>query len=119
METGYTKLGDSNYDWGHGLPELKRWNAEHNGGRPIAISYFGTDPGCLYEPFKVVNLYWDLKTESPDELKRLAGTRYLAVSTSALYGQETVKPSHVAALRRLRAATPVARTQTFLIFELE
>jgi len=119
VETGYLRLGDSNYDWGQGLPELKAWNEANNPGQPLAICYFGTDPAILYPPFKPVNLYHDLQTGTPEEVRRLAGGKYLAVSTSALYGYESDKPSHMSAVAWLRATPPVSRTQTFLIFDLK
>lgn len=36
-------LTDSNIDWGHGLPALRRWCLD-NGVRRIRLSYFGNDP---------------------------------------------------------------------------
>jgi len=119
MQDGYVRLSDSNYDWGQGLPELTEWNRAHNGGEPIAVCYFGTDPAILYPPFKTIHLYYMLETGSPEELRRVAGTRYLAVSTSILYGHESQRVGHMTALRRLRETTPVGRTQTFLIYDLE
>ena len=117
-QEGYRHLSDSNYDWGEGLPELKEWNRVHNDGQPLAISYFGTDPAILSSPFKPIHLYYMLETGSPEELGAVAGTRYLAVSTSVLYGHESQRAGHMTAIRRLRATTPIARTQTFLIFDL-
>lgn len=118
-EGGYRLLSDSNYDWGQGLPELRAWNDAHNEGGPLAVSYFGTDPAILYPPFRPLHLYHALETGSPEELRRKAGTRYLAVSTSILHGHESRRTGHMTALHRLREATPVGRTQTFLIFDLD
>ena len=117
VEHGYRHLSDSNYDWGQGLPELKAWNREHNADEPLAIWYFGTDPAILYPPFRPVHLF-KLETGTPEELRAVAGTRYLAVSTSQLYGYESDRPGHMAALRRLRAATPVGRTPQFFVYDL-
>ena len=119
VEGGYHHLSDSNYDWGQGLPELKAWNRINNGEAPLAVSYFGTDPAILFAPFKPISLYHALETGSPEELRRVAGTRYLAVATSLLYGSESERSGHMNAVRRLRAQAPVGRTQTFLIFDLE
>jgi hypothetical protein len=118
VDGGYVHLSDSNYDWGQGLPELKKWNEANNTGQPLAITYFGTDPAILFPPFKSVNLYWQLETGSPEELRTLAGTRYLAVSTSVLHGHESRKTGHMTALLRLRSMKPIGRTQTFLIYDL-
>jgi len=117
-QDGYRRLSDSNYDWGQGLPELKAWNAAKNAGEPIAVAYFGTDPAILLPPFKAINLYYMLHAGTPEELRRVCGSRYLAVSTSVLYGAETDRGSHVAALRHLRSLDPIGRTPTFLIFDL-
>jgi hypothetical protein len=119
VQDGYLRLSDSNYDWGQGLPELKQWNEEHNAGQPIAVSYFGTDPTILFAPFKWIDFYHHLQTGSPEELRRVAGTKYLAVSTSALYGMETQRKSHMAVIHRLRQQTPIGRTQTFFIYAIE
>ena len=119
VDGGYRHLSDSNYDWGQGLPELKEWNRANNCDAPIAVAYFGTDPAILFSPFKSIHLYHMLETGTPEELRRVAGTRYLAVATSVLYGDESHKASHMAALRYLRSKAPVARTQTFLIFDLD
>ncbi len=116
---GYHHLSDSNYDWGQGLPELKEWNRTHNGDATLAIAYFGTDPAILFAPFKPISLHHALVTGSPEELRRVAGTRYLAVSTSVLYGKESERLGHMTALHRLRSARPAGRTQTFLIFDLD
>ena len=118
-ESGYHHLSDSNYDWGQGLPGLKEWNRTHNGDATLAIAYFGTDPAILFAPFKPISLHHALVTGSPEELRRLAGTRYLAVSTSVLYGNESESFGHMTALHRLRSARPAGRTQTFLIFDLD
>lgn len=108
-ENGYRVVSDSNYDWGQGLPELDAWRRTHD--LPLAVWYFGTDtrfPELVrYEPRR------DGLT-SP----LLAG-RQLAVSTSLLFGGYVSGPGPGRELvERLRAATPVARTSTFLIFEM-
>jgi hypothetical protein len=117
VEHGYRHLGDSNYDWGQGLPALKAWDDEHNAGRPLAIWYFGTDPAILYPPYRPVPLH-KLETGSAEELRAVCGTRYLAVSTTHLYGFDNYGPGHAAMLRLLRSATPVGRTPQFLVYNL-
>ena len=102
-----------------GTMKLKEWNRINNGEAPLAVSYFGTDPAILFAPFKPISLYHALETGAPEELRRVAGTRYLAVATSVLYGSEFERPGHMNAVRRLRTQTPIGRTRTFLIFDLE
>jgi 4-amino-4-deoxy-L-arabinose transferase-like glycosyltransferase len=34
---------DSSFDWGQGLPDLKRWQDTTNGDVPLFLSYFGSD----------------------------------------------------------------------------
>ncbi|HEY3787418.1 MAG TPA: hypothetical protein VGL71_01130, partial [Urbifossiella sp.] len=118
MPDGYHHLGDSNYDWGQGLPELKSWNHANNHDETLAICYFGTDPAILFPPFRPISLYHALRSGSPVELRQAAGTRFLAVATSVLYGNETDRPGMTNALRYLRSLQPIGRTQTFLIFDL-
>ena len=109
-EEGYTRLHDSNYDWGQGLPELKAWHHAHGGGRPLAVWYYGTDPNVLYPPFKYTNLSFAPPAAAGDGL--------LAVSVTALYGNAEITPASATAVRWLRTKEPVARTQTFLIYDL-
>ena len=107
----YTRLHDSNYDWGQGLPELKAWHARHGGGRPLAVWYYGTDPNVLYPPFRLVNLsYLPVAAAGADG--------YLAVSVTSLYGHTDITPASAEAVRRLRDREPVGRTRTFLIYDL-
>src|SRR5262245_4898454 len=40
---GHRLLHDSNFDWGQGLPELRAWNAQHNGDEPLCVWYYGSD----------------------------------------------------------------------------
>ena len=116
-EAGFTRLHDSNYDWGQGLPELRDWNAAHNGGRRLAVWYYGTDPAILYPPFRMTTLSRADLTDG-DAIPGLAGRGYLAVGVSALYGHIDVTPSSKVAADWLLARRPVARTHSFLIFDL-
>ena len=105
---GYRVVSDSNYDWGQGLPELSRWRARD--GRPMAVWYFGTDTR-----FPELIRYNPRQTSSEPAV--LEG-RLLAVSTSLLYGGYVESPGPARTLiARLRSATPIARTSTFLIFD--
>ena len=42
-ERGYRYLSDSNYDWGQGLDDLRRWE-EKSGHTDVKIWYYGADP---------------------------------------------------------------------------
>jgi hypothetical protein len=116
-ERGYTRLHDSNYDWGQGLPELKAWYEANGAGCPLAVWYYGTDPGVLYPPFRFTHLSFAPLTTG-DEIPDLAGRGYLAVSVSALYGDTAITPSSRVASAWLSAREPVARTHTFLIYDV-
>ncbi|MBX9628723.1 MAG: glycosyltransferase family 39 protein [Gemmataceae bacterium] len=110
-EHGYTRLHDSNYDWGQGLPELKAWYAAHGDSRPLVVWYYGTDPNVLYPPFRLVNL-------SFLPVAAAGSDGHLAVSVTAVYGNADITPASAAAVRWLRDRQPVGRTQTFLIYDL-
>lgn len=117
-EEGYRYLHDSNYDWGQGLPELKRWHEREAGGRPLTVWYYGTDPAILFPPFKWINFSFTPLT-SGDEIPGLVGEGYLAVSVGALHGNTTATPSTRIAVEWLREQQPVARTHTFLIYKIQ
>jgi hypothetical protein len=116
-EQGYRYLHDSNYDWGQGLPELKRWHEAHGGGRPLAVWYYGTDPAILFPPFRWVNFSFT-PLNSGDDIPGVVGDGYLAVSVGALYGNTTATPSTRIAVEWLREQQPVGRTHTFVIYDL-
>jgi hypothetical protein len=114
---GYLCLSDSNYDWGQGLPELERWHRQNLQPR-LALWYFGTDPAIARLPFRTVQVR-DVHT--PDQLRRLVRSRYLAVGATLVYGSYDAlsqgQPSRWAA-HYLRTCTPIARTSTFFIYDL-
>jgi len=107
---GYRVVSDSNYDWGQGLPELADWQRSH--GAATAVWYFGTDPR-----FPVLQRY-DPRREAVARLD--PPPRYLAVSTSLLYGGYLTAAGPARELMlKLRERAPVARTRTFLIFNAD
>jgi hypothetical protein len=112
---GYERLSDSNYDWGQGLPELARWAHAHE-VREVAIWYFGTDPAAQRPPFRVVHLH-ATNLDDMKQLRNAVGCRFLAVSTTLLYGSY-VTQDHSPILAFLRNESPVGRTQTFVIYDL-
>ncbi len=116
-DAGRTLLHDSNYDWGQGLPELRAWNAAHNGGEPLGLWYFGSDPDFLHPPFVWTNLSW-IPLQRADDIPAHCPTKYLAVSAAILSNNPAPTPPHKARLEWVRAQTPVARTTHFFIYRL-
>jgi hypothetical protein len=116
IEKGPTLLHDSNYDWGHGLPELRAWNDKHNGGEPISLWYYGSDPNHQRPPFVSPNLTWTPLASG--DVRTLCPTKYLAVSSSIMIGHPLTPPQHNLRLEWVRTQTPVARTTHFVIYQL-
>ena len=113
---GYRHLHDSNTDWGQGLPELKAWH-QANGEPPLAVWYYGTDPAIFHPPFRAVPLHCRPVT-SGDDVQRLAGGGFLAVSTTLLYGEPEHTPAGGVAVRWLKSLTPASRTTHFFVYDL-
>jgi len=110
---GYRLVGDSNYDWGQGLPELARWTARHELAG-MDVWYFGTDPRVRHAPLREMPFHIQ-PVQTPEQIRERLEGRYLAVGTSILYGHGLTE-AHRQAARYLRSLTPVGRTTTFLIF---
>jgi len=113
-ERGYRCLSDSNYDWGQGLPELGQWQQAH-AAAPLDVWYFGSDPRLTALPMRLVRLHALPIAGAADVLEQVRG-RYLAVSTTLLYGT-LMSPAHRIAAEFLRARAPIARTTTFFIYD--
>jgi hypothetical protein len=96
---------------------LREWYAAHGNSRPLAVWYYGTDPAILYPPFRHLPVS-HLKLTSGDQLPDLAGRGYLAVAVTSLYGHTSITPSTRVASEWVLAREPVARTHTFLIYDL-
>jgi hypothetical protein len=107
---GYTLVSDSNYDWGQGLKELAHWQRDH-GVADLDVWYFGTDPLLHDLPMRSVVA----APMSRAELLEVVRGRRLAVSTTLLFG--AYLPPHSELPPLLRGLRPVARTQTFLIYD--
>jgi hypothetical protein len=116
---GYLCLSDSNYDWGQGLKELARWRQKH-GLDLIDVWYFGTDPALKNSGFHELPLHNLPINRSADVVTQTHG-RYLAVSTTLLYGAYGMIGDADTPFRRsitfLRSQRPVDRTSTFLIYD--
>ncbi|MBY0460380.1 MAG: hypothetical protein K2V38_23950, partial [Gemmataceae bacterium] len=117
--SGSMLLHGSDYDWGQGLPELRAWNAAHNGGEPLGLWYFGTDPDAHKWPFAWRNTSWLPVAEGgADDLAGVYPTKYLAVSVSILANNPAPTPPHRVRLEWVKSRTPVARTTHFVIYQL-
>jgi hypothetical protein len=108
--SGYLLLSDSNYDWGQGLPELQRWR-QNRGLKRIAVFYFGKDPRIADPGFFSISPL-EFSVARLPEIARRQQLRYLAVSITLVYGVYYDGSE-------IRKLTPVARTQTFLIYDLD
>lgn len=113
---GYLLLSDSNYDWGQGVKELAQWRRDC-GIEHLDVWYFGTDPTANTAPLRLLPLHV-LPLTKPDDVRVFAQGRYLAVGTTLLYGTTTLEPAHRQAVEFFRHQQPVARTSTFLIYDL-
>jgi 4-amino-4-deoxy-L-arabinose transferase-like glycosyltransferase len=82
---GWTRLVDSNLDWGQDLPALSRWMAENKITEPITLLYFGTaDP--QYHGIRFVNppLGHFARPEAP--LNSIRAEGWFAVSANSYNG---------------------------------
>lgn len=115
---GYLCLSDSNYDWGQGVKELEQWR-RRQGLPELDVWYFGSDPAVGEGPLRMVKLHV-LPLAGPTDVTRFVPGRYLAASTTMVYGTSTrdAVVAHGRAADFLRHQTPVARTTTFLIYDL-
>ncbi len=116
-EAGFTRLHDSNYDWGQGLPELKAWHEANGEGRSLAVWYYGTDPAILFPPFRWTHLSF-APIATGEDVPKVAGDGYLAVSVGILYGNTDSTPPTRVAVDWLQTRRPIARTHTFAIYDL-
>jgi hypothetical protein len=60
VEQRHRRLVDSNLDWGQGLPALADWLRDHPQGRPVYLSYFGSDDPAFYPELAKVVRWGDL-----------------------------------------------------------
>jgi hypothetical protein len=110
---GYRYVSDSNYDWGQGLKDLQHWQQTHPADQ-LAIWYFGEDPNLARANWEVLDLSgcdWKSDEEFYDQVRG----KHLAVGVTRLYGGYPSKNS--LARKLLRNLQPIARTQTFLIYD--
>ena len=117
MPAGQRLLHDSNYDWGQGVPELRKWNEEHNGGAPLGVWYFGTDPEVDRPPLTWIRLSW-IPVRTDDEVRALCPAKYFAVAVAILSNNPAPTPMHAVSLEWARSRPVVARTTHFVIIRL-
>jgi hypothetical protein len=120
---GYLCLSDSNYDWGQGLKELACWQQRHRDG-PLSVWYFGSDPALATLPLQEIR-FDQLAIRRPEDVLAQVRGRYLAVSTTILYGSIACSlrsnPAGLASYQQARSVLascrPADRTTTFLIYD--
>jgi len=112
---GYALVTDSNYDWGQGLFELRRWVRDRDLGA-LDVWYFGKDPGVEEPPLRHLPLH-RLPLHTAADVEAAIDGRCLAVSTTILYGVDPRLESYRVAATFLRARQPDARTTTFFLYD--
>ncbi|MGH9419535.1 MAG: ArnT family glycosyltransferase [Thermoanaerobaculia bacterium] len=92
-ERGFTRLADSNFDWGQDLPRLGSWLREHHVNDPIDFVYTGTsDPrfyGIRYHNLAATN--FGLPQPWADGGRR---SEFFAIGATAYEGVPFVAGSH-------------------------
>lgn len=109
---GYRLLSDSNYDWGQGLPELRRWQEAH-GETEVNVWYFGADPAVHLPPLHELPLHRIAGLAVAEAVKG----KLVAVSMTLLYGAYTMQPPAAEAAAWFRDHRPIDRTTTFLLYD--
>jgi hypothetical protein len=111
---GYRLLSDSNYDWGQGLKELAAWKHE-KGDPPLKVWYYGKEPGFLHSPEHCP--IHNMPVASTEDVERILGGSYFAVSTSLMYRDPNFTPASERVFAVLKGMHPVARTRTYFIYD--
>jgi hypothetical protein len=114
--TGYLLLSDSNYDWGQGLLELDEWRRANEVDQ-LSVWYFGQDTRLKQMAIRDLQPH-TLQLASASEARAHLDGRLLAVSTTHLYGAYYKRPAEQFIHDILLAEQPVARTTTFLIYDI-
>ncbi len=109
-EGAYRLLSDSNYDWGQGLEDLRRWQRRHSPGI-VDVWYFGTDPSVAIPPLRELPLH-----RIGASIEEAVKGRVVAVSATLLYGAYS-QGAGSEAVSFFRARKPSDRTMTFFIFD--
>ena len=110
---GYRLLSDSNYDWGQGLPDLRKWARQHNVAE-IDVWYFGSDPSLNVAPLRGLPLH----LRPAEDVAPAVQGKLVAVSTTLLYGAYGRAPGSVRDIAAwFRERQPIDRTMTFFIYD--
>ena len=114
-ERGAALVSDSNYDWGQGIPVLRRWAAAH-GDPPIAVWYFGTDPRAAAPPLRLLPLHV-MPLANADEVRAAVRGQLLAVGATLRFGSGINSDGYRHALAVLAEREPTAQVGTFLLYD--
>jgi hypothetical protein len=105
-------LSDSNYDWGQGLFELRRWQKDQ-GVASVNVWYFGHPWALADYPYPCRRLSLErLPLDGPGGLCEQVSGDWLAVSATLLHGSGD-SPAAV----YLRRQRPAAQTRTMTIYD--
>ncbi len=113
LENGHKLLSDSNIDWGQDYFRLQEWERENN-NPPLAIWYFGSDPRVTNSSQCLPLHTYDKDTL--DEMKARLKGKWIAVSSTLLYGNPGISPSHRQAQAFFLERQPDARAGTFFLY---
>jgi hypothetical protein len=81
---------------------------------PLEVLYFGTDSAINELPARQMSFFDVISLKTPEDVERAMRGRYIAVSMTVVYGPMTgIRPIW----EYLQTQQPVARTQTFLIYD--
>ena len=111
-------LIDSNFDWGQGLPELRRW-ADGRGLERLPLWYYGADPDVRKAPFDLMQVnHWPQPSVQAVREKVGPG-RMLAVGLSLLNGCPDRRPATLAVIEWLKGQKRIATVGTTAVLEIE
>jgi hypothetical protein len=123
----YRLVSDSNFDWGQGLPRLRRALASEE--RPVLLWYWGSDPAALTGPWQLLDVR-RVTTADDAAIRAAFAGRTVVVSTTLMFGSVLVDRVPVdvedrAALERAIAIRRVLEEQgvserigTYLVYRL-
>lgn len=113
---------ESNYDWGQGLPALRRWHDARTAadGRPLPLRvwYFGTDTDSTRPPFEIVQVH-DMNPASVRTLRERTAGGYFAVGESFFTSYPPHLPGTREVLEWLKGQPPVATVGTFRVYWID
>ncbi len=111
----HQRVTDSNLDWGQGLPELRAWHRAQ-GEPPMALWYFGTDPAAHAPPFILIPVE-KVPIHTTKDFRDTVGPKLFAVAYTVITLHPHDPPAKAIGIRDLMLREPVARTETFAIYD--